>query len=65
MDTLKTIPAAKGIDVYGRLRDFFNKYYTAQYMTLVVHSKREYLIDLVWLILNQILDLSKLQEFAD
>lgn len=38
-DTLKRIPAEKGIDVYGRLRDFFNRYYTAQYMTLAVHSK--------------------------
>ena len=41
-DTLKHSPAAKGIDVYGRLRDFFNRNYTAQYMTLAVHSKRKY-----------------------
>ncbi|XP_060576376.1 nardilysin-like [Ruditapes philippinarum] len=39
LKSLKTTPAEKGIDVYGQLRDFFNKYYTAQYMTLAVHSK--------------------------
>lgn len=37
--SLKTLPQEKGIDVYGKLRDFFNRYYTAQYMTLAVHSK--------------------------
>lgn len=37
--SLRTTPAERGIDVYGRLRDFFNKYYTAQYMTLAVQSK--------------------------
>ena len=41
-DTLKHTPAAKGIDVYGRLQDFFNRNYSAQYMTLAVHSKRKY-----------------------
>lgn len=38
-DTLKHTPATKGIDVYGRLRDFFNRNYSAQYMTLAVHSR--------------------------
>lgn len=38
-DTLKHSPATKGIDVYGRLRNFFNRNYSAQYMTLAVHSR--------------------------
>lgn len=40
LKSLKTIPEEKGINVYGKLRDFFNRHYTAQYMTLAVHSKR-------------------------
>ncbi|XP_045158333.2 nardilysin-like [Mercenaria mercenaria] len=39
LKSLRTTPTEKGIDIYGQLRDFFNRYYTAQYMTLAVHSK--------------------------
>ncbi|KAL8615111.1 hypothetical protein ACOMHN_009187 [Nucella lapillus] len=36
--TLKTIPRERGIEVYGRLRDFFRRIYSAHYMTLVVQA---------------------------
>lgn len=36
--TLKTIPREQGIDVYGRLRDFYKRMYSAHYMTLVVQA---------------------------
>lgn len=36
--TLKTIPEQKGIDVYGRLRDFYQHMYSAHYMTLVIQA---------------------------
>ncbi|WAR22874.1 NRDC-like protein [Mya arenaria] len=39
LESLKKMPEEKNIDVYGRLRDFYERYYTAQYMTLAVHSK--------------------------
>ena len=46
-DTLKHSPATKGIDVYGRLRNFFNRNYSAQYMTLAVHSRRKLILCLI------------------
>ncbi|KAL4236298.1 Nrd1 complex RNA-binding subunit [Mactra antiquata] len=39
LQSLKIDPEKQGIDVYGRLRNFFDRNYTAQYMTLAVHSK--------------------------
>nr|KAG5701169.1 hypothetical protein BaRGS_023278 [Batillaria attramentaria] len=36
--TLKTIPEEQRIDVYGRLRDFYKRMYSAHYMTLVVQA---------------------------
>lgn len=44
LKSLKTTPEQKGVDVYGRLREFFVRNYTAQYMTLAVHSKRNILL---------------------
>ncbi|XP_033919880.1 nardilysin [Melopsittacus undulatus] len=38
-DTLKHGPKMNNIDTYARLRDFWQRYYSAQYMTLVVQSK--------------------------
>lgn len=48
--TLKTIPEEKGIDVYGRLKDFYKRMYSANYMTLVVQAPEplEDLQDLVY-----------------
>ncbi|XP_056304205.1 nardilysin b [Danio aesculapii] len=37
--TLKQEPREKKIDTYQRLRDFWRRYYSAQYMTLAVQSK--------------------------
>ncbi|XP_070194839.1 nardilysin-like isoform X2 [Littorina saxatilis] len=36
--TLKTVPEEQDIDVYGRLRDFWQRMYSAHYMTLVVQA---------------------------
>ncbi|XP_013911896.1 PREDICTED: nardilysin [Thamnophis sirtalis] len=38
-DTLKHEPKENGIDTYTRLREFWQRYYSAHYMTLVVQSK--------------------------
>uniref|UniRef100_A0A8C4XQX8 Nardilysin convertase n=1 Tax=Falco tinnunculus TaxID=100819 RepID=A0A8C4XQX8_FALTI len=38
-DTLKHEPKMKNIDTYTRLRDFWQRHYSAHYMTLVVQSK--------------------------
>ncbi|XP_066479934.1 nardilysin [Tiliqua scincoides] len=38
-DTLKHEPKQNNIDTYTRLREFWQRYYSAQYMTLVVQSK--------------------------
>lgn len=38
-DTLKHNPKQNGIDTYMRLREFWQRYYSAHYMTLVVQSK--------------------------
>ncbi|XP_053105937.1 nardilysin [Hemicordylus capensis] len=38
-DTLKHEPKQKDIDTYTRLREFWQRYYSAHYMTLVVQSK--------------------------
>ncbi|KAJ6662537.1 hypothetical protein lerEdw1_011674 [Lerista edwardsae] len=38
-DTLKHEPKQKNIDTYTRLREFWQRYYSAHYMTLVVQSK--------------------------
>uniref|UniRef100_A0A6I8P7N4 Nardilysin convertase n=1 Tax=Ornithorhynchus anatinus TaxID=9258 RepID=A0A6I8P7N4_ORNAN len=38
-ETLKHEPRAKNIDTYTRLREFWQHYYSAHYMTLVVQSK--------------------------
>ncbi|XP_014681829.1 PREDICTED: nardilysin-like [Priapulus caudatus] len=37
--SLISTPAAEGIDVYARLREFHSRWYSAQYMTLVVQSQ--------------------------
>uniref|UniRef100_K1PF88 Nardilysin n=1 Tax=Magallana gigas TaxID=29159 RepID=K1PF88_MAGGI len=39
IDSLKTIPQQNGIDVYGNLKEFEHKMYSAQFMTLAVQSK--------------------------
>uniref|UniRef100_T1J428 Nardilysin n=1 Tax=Strigamia maritima TaxID=126957 RepID=T1J428_STRMM len=39
LKTLKTDPAEQKIDVYARLKEFWQTYYSAQYMTLVVQSR--------------------------
>lgn len=39
--TLKTVPEEQDIDVYGRLRDFWQRMYSAHYMTLVVQAPRK------------------------
>ncbi|XP_077189880.1 nardilysin [Paroedura picta] len=38
-ETLKHNPKQNGIDTYTRLREFWQRYYSAHYMTLVVQSK--------------------------
>ncbi|KAJ7400401.1 Nardilysin [Pitangus sulphuratus] len=38
-DTLKHEPKMKNIDTYTRLREFWQRHYSAHYMTLVVQSK--------------------------
>lgn len=38
-ETLKHEPKMNNIDTYTRLRDFWQRYYSAHYMTLVVQSK--------------------------
>uniref|UniRef100_A0A8C3RS19 Nardilysin n=1 Tax=Chelydra serpentina TaxID=8475 RepID=A0A8C3RS19_CHESE len=38
-ETLKHEPKTNNIDTYTRLRDFWQRYYSAHYMTLVVQSK--------------------------
>lgn len=38
-DTLKHEPKKNNIDTYTRLRDFWQRHYSAHYMTLVVQSK--------------------------
>lgn len=38
-DTLKHEPKMNNIDTYTRLRDFWQRHYSAHYMTLVVQSK--------------------------
>lgn len=38
-DTLKHDPKKNNIDTYTRLRDFWQRHYSAHYMTLVVQSK--------------------------
>lgn len=57
--TLKHEPREKHINTYQRLRDFWGKYYSAQYMTLAVQSKgdshrRPCLLTLSNVLLNQI-----------
>ncbi|XP_069794757.1 nardilysin-like [Narcine bancroftii] len=37
--TLKHIPKEKNIDTYARLKEFWKRHYSAQYMTLAVQSK--------------------------
>lgn len=37
--TLRDIPKEQGLNIYSKLRDFYNKMYSAQYMTLAIHSK--------------------------
>ena len=39
--TLKTLPEKNGIDIYSRLHEFQERYYSAHYMTLAVQSKGE------------------------
>lgn len=38
-DTLKHEPKMNNIDTYTRLREFWQRHYSAHYMTLVVQSK--------------------------
>lgn len=38
-DTLKHEPKLNNIDTYTRLREFWQRHYSAHYMTLVVQSK--------------------------
>ncbi|KAL5015986.1 hypothetical protein ScPMuIL_005575 [Solemya velum] len=38
-ETLKTLPAERGIDIYKQLKDFYLQFYSAPLMTLVVHSR--------------------------
>jgi nardilysin len=37
--TLRDIPKEQGLNIYSKLRDFYKKMYSAQYMTLTIHSK--------------------------
>ncbi|XP_052214600.1 nardilysin-like isoform X2 [Dreissena polymorpha] len=39
LKSLKTLPEEKRVNVYSRLRTHFDRYYSAQYMTLALHSK--------------------------
>ncbi|ESO92600.1 hypothetical protein LOTGIDRAFT_233049 [Lottia gigantea] len=39
LKTLKTLPEERGVNIYANLRGFYEKMYSAQYMTLAVESK--------------------------